>query len=181
MLSKRSERYRLPPGKSLPNLAGNPDSSTNVGVCDPLRSRIATRLWHTNKQIERRYGHLWRLTTNVWIELCRAFENRCAYCGIESTAEALTVDHFDPLSRGGRHELSNILPACWPCNSKKGVKIIDVRPTPGAPIWSPLPRYDLDEPAPPAPLVPPTPEEWAAMTDGQRWIRVLDFPPPNRV
>ncbi len=44
------------------------------------------------------------------------FDDRCVYCGTEGE---LTVDHIIPLSRGGRHILSNIKPACRSCNSKK--------------------------------------------------------------
>ena len=32
------------------------------------------------------------------------------------------MDHLTPLSKGGSHTVSNIVPACRPCNSRKGVK-----------------------------------------------------------
>ena len=44
------------------------------------------------------------------------FGDRCAYCGATGR---LTVDHVVPLARGGMHILSNIRPACKPCNSQK--------------------------------------------------------------
>lgn len=31
----------------------------------------------------------------------------------------MTMDHFFPLSRGGRHDVSNVVPACGPCNFSK--------------------------------------------------------------
>lgn len=40
----------------------------------------------------------------------------CTYCGSDR-AEA--VDHVIPLSRGGRDDVSNLVPACKPCNSSK--------------------------------------------------------------
>jgi 5-methylcytosine-specific restriction endonuclease McrA len=40
---------------------------------------------------------------------------RCVYC--EAPAEHL--DHVVPLSRGGRDILSNVVPACAPCNLDK--------------------------------------------------------------
>lgn len=40
----------------------------------------------------------------------------CAYC---SATENITIDHITPLSRGGRHEASNLAPACFSCNSSK--------------------------------------------------------------
>lgn len=41
---------------------------------------------------------------------------RCVYC--EAPAEHL--DHIQPLSRGGRDVLANVLPACADCNLAKG-------------------------------------------------------------
>lgn len=40
----------------------------------------------------------------------------CAYCR-ESSAD--TLDHVQPLSRGGKHEIENLLPACKACNFEK--------------------------------------------------------------
>jgi len=42
----------------------------------------------------------------------------CVYCG--RPAKALEVDHFDPLSKGGSIEISNIIPCCRWCNASKG-------------------------------------------------------------
>lgn len=43
---------------------------------------------------------------------------RCVYC--EAPAEHL--DHVQPLSRGGRDLLSNVVPACAACNLDKGAR-----------------------------------------------------------
>lgn len=43
-------------------------------------------------------------------------ERGCAYCGKLAT----TSDHFIPVSRGGKSEPGNLIPACISCNSKKG-------------------------------------------------------------
>lgn len=40
----------------------------------------------------------------------------CAYC---LKAKSDTIDHVIPLSRGGTNFISNLLPACVSCNSKK--------------------------------------------------------------
>ena len=55
-------------------------------------------------------------------ELSNAFEhfvNSCAYCG---KIHNLTIDHYIPLSKGGQHAISNIVPACLSCNCSKGAK-----------------------------------------------------------
>ncbi len=45
---------------------------------------------------------------------------RCAYC----PSEGKTIDHVVPLARGGRDEISNLVPACKACNSSKGAKLL---------------------------------------------------------
>ena len=45
----------------------------------------------------------------------------CWMCGCER-AETFHVDHVKPLSKGGWHCLSNLRPACGPCNLSKGAK-----------------------------------------------------------
>lgn len=57
------------------------------------------------------------VTRRDWLALCRRFGGRCAYCAERSD---LTMDHVVPLSRGGRHAIGNILPACDRCNKSKG-------------------------------------------------------------
>ena len=47
------------------------------------------------------------------------FDNCCAYCGKQHKAMDLEIEHFVPISKGGTHVLSNIVPACKPCNSSK--------------------------------------------------------------
>lgn len=44
------------------------------------------------------------------------FDGRCAYCG--GTGD-MQIEHLVPISRGGTHVLSNILPACQRCNFSK--------------------------------------------------------------
>jgi 5-methylcytosine-specific restriction endonuclease McrA len=56
------------------------------------------------------------LSTAEWNAILERFSGRCAYCGC---SEDLTVDHFVPLSKGGKIGAGNIVPACARCNSKK--------------------------------------------------------------
>jgi len=55
-------------------------------------------------------------TADEFRVLCSEYGDRCAYCQEESP---LTADHAVPLSRGGSNWISNILPACKSCNSRK--------------------------------------------------------------
>jgi 5-methylcytosine-specific restriction protein A len=43
----------------------------------------------------------------------------CHYCGQQVGAPALTMDHLVPLSRGGRSNKGNLVPACKDCNNRK--------------------------------------------------------------
>ncbi len=43
----------------------------------------------------------------------------CYYCGVKVRPDELTMDHIIPLSRGGRSEKINIVPACKECNNRK--------------------------------------------------------------
>jgi len=44
----------------------------------------------------------------------------CAYCGDHFPEGELTVEHIHPVSRGGRHEWTNVVTACRSCNTRKG-------------------------------------------------------------
>jgi 5-methylcytosine-specific restriction endonuclease McrA len=66
-------------------------------------------------------------TWDLWMAKVDFYEWRCVYCGIELTLKAneknrLTCDHFVAIKNGGTHYISNLLPACKSCNSRKGAK-----------------------------------------------------------
>jgi len=48
----------------------------------------------------------------------------CVYCNCELQWESSTVDHVVPLSKGGTHDLENLVLACELCNSRKGSKLL---------------------------------------------------------
>lgn len=58
-----------------------------------------------------------RITPAQWELILSRCNNRCIYCHIQS--DKLTMDHLDPLMRGGKHAIENVAPACRSCNSKK--------------------------------------------------------------
>lgn len=58
------------------------------------------------------------LTREQWNEIKGAYGFRCVYCGRKM--QRLTMDHIVPLSKGGAHTASNVVPACASCNASKG-------------------------------------------------------------
>jgi 5-methylcytosine-specific restriction endonuclease McrA len=68
----------------------------------------------------RRAGRMARadndLTAEQWLAILDAWA-RCAYCG--DRERALQKDCVQPLSRGGRYTLGNVVPACASCNASK--------------------------------------------------------------
>src|ERR1035437_2924333 len=57
-------------------------------------------------------------TFGEWRALLEDSGYACSYCGC--TDKPLARDHVIPISRGGSNYISNIVPACKPCNSSKG-------------------------------------------------------------
>ncbi len=47
-------------------------------------------------------------------------QSLCMYCGREFPRSALTRDHVQPVSKGGRDLWENVVSACLHCNSRKG-------------------------------------------------------------
>lgn len=71
---------------------------------------------HKRRAITR--GALGReVTPEQWDERKYEFGGRCAYCN--ERAEVLEMEHMDPLSCGGIHDMDNIVPACRECNASK--------------------------------------------------------------
>jgi 5-methylcytosine-specific restriction endonuclease McrA len=80
----------------------------------------------------------------------------CQYCKKKLTEKRLTIDHVVPVSRGGRHEWTNVVAACSACNNRKGSRTPEqanmrLEKSPSVPRW--LPSHELDvrpERTPPA-------------------------------
>jgi len=51
--------------------------------------------------------------------------DRCFYCGVHLLPNEMTIDHFNPISNGGRRtSIENVVAACEHCNNKKDNKIL---------------------------------------------------------
>jgi 5-methylcytosine-specific restriction endonuclease McrA len=60
------------------------------------------------------------------LKLFRESHEHCHYCGVWLELRFRTIDHVVPLSKGGRHNMDNIVVACKPCNCKKHDSMPDV-------------------------------------------------------
>jgi 5-methylcytosine-specific restriction endonuclease McrA len=49
-------------------------------------------------------------------QIFEAWQHQCAYCG----DAADTLDHVKPRHKGGATVTTNLVPACRPCNRRKG-------------------------------------------------------------
>ena len=54
-------------------------------------------------------------------ELKKLYAGPCSYC---KASGEMTLDHVVPISKGGVHGVSNLVPACGPCNFSKGQKLL---------------------------------------------------------
>ena len=50
----------------------------------------------------------------------------CHYCKKVSTGTDMEIDHVIPMSKGGPHDLSNLVVCCKPCNCSKYNKLPEV-------------------------------------------------------
>ena len=62
------------------------------------------------------------ITRIQWQAVLKRFDYSCCYCGIKGK---MTLEHLEPLTRGGGNFLGNIAPACNTCNRKKWSATLD--------------------------------------------------------
>ena len=62
------------------------------------------------------------LTVVQWKGRITEYQGLCSYC--LQPMIRFTQDHMIPLTRGGSHTLSNVVPCCQSCNSRKGTKTL---------------------------------------------------------
>lgn len=91
--------------------------------CQPRfnRHRQRENVDHQRRRARTVHAVIGRFTLVDWEAVKAAYDSRCAYCGRDDVP--LTQDHVIPLSKGGAHTKENIVPACRPCNSRKGNRL----------------------------------------------------------
>lgn len=60
------------------------------------------------------------ISKKLRFEILKRSDFACTYCGAKAPDVELVIDHVDPVSRGGADEESNMVAACFDCNSGKG-------------------------------------------------------------
>jgi 5-methylcytosine-specific restriction endonuclease McrA len=97
-------------------------SVSSVSVVPPRRTfsaaqrSAANRARYAKRRQRRLAGVDNDLTSAEWADLVSAWGG-CAYCHAETTQ--LQRDCVQPISRGGRYTLENVVPACRSCNASK--------------------------------------------------------------
>ena len=66
------------------------------------------------------------LTLREWLDTLEYFDWCCAYC---RRMEFACMDHFVPVTQGGGTTKDNCVPACVSCNSTKGGRHPNIRPS----------------------------------------------------
>ena len=61
------------------------------------------------------------IPASALISLLKSQNSACPYCGCE-LGKGKHLDHIIPLSRGGKHVITNVQYTCQPCNDSKGAK-----------------------------------------------------------
>lgn len=114
---------------------------------NPDKVKVKTARWRKNNPEKAKAKHKRRralkrgatisdFTAEQWHLLLERYHYCCFYCG--NSPEEFHQEHIIPLSMGGNHTESNIVPACPRCNLQKGAKTLEAFLT--API-----KRDLDE------------------------------------
>jgi 5-methylcytosine-specific restriction endonuclease McrA len=96
----------------------NPEKAKAIGRAWAAANPEAVDACRKRRKALLRGATIRDLTADQWISIQFAFDHRCAYCGKRRKGR-LTQDHITPLSKGGPHTASNVVPACQSCNSRK--------------------------------------------------------------
>ena len=107
-------------------------TSCSVGACRRIHygkglCNIHYYKYVTRPRLRTKYdAQIVDFTPEQWEQIKTDFNHLCAYCGGQAELEQ---DHVTPISKGGNHTASNIVPACRSCNARKSNSIGKYTPT----------------------------------------------------
>lgn len=90
---------------------------TNKYASDNIEKTRKNRISREQRRRARKNELINDFTKVEWLTCMKYFEDKCAYCG--GSDGKITQDHFTPVSKGGHYTESNIVPACFSCNTQK--------------------------------------------------------------
>jgi 5-methylcytosine-specific restriction endonuclease McrA len=110
----------------------NPEKRRETNKLNHLKNRnkrlIQTKEWRlanmdkARSYVLKRRGLIKSTAKQISIkEINKLYSSSCKYCGSNDKIE---IDHIVPLSKGGRHSIGNLAPACRKCNASKGDKFL---------------------------------------------------------
>jgi len=65
------------------------------------------------------------LSKKIRFEVFKRDKFTCQYCGAKSPEVILNVDHIDPVAKGGKNDILNLITSCFDCNSGKSDRILN--------------------------------------------------------
>lgn len=96
--------------------AANPEKSRKWYKIYHTRHPEKSSEYHTRRRAREVNAEGNGVTARQWEKIKEEYFQRCAYCNQEKPPQ---MDHIVPLSKGGKHDIDNIVPACKSCNSSK--------------------------------------------------------------
>ena len=122
--------------QSREEYAENPEAAKKLhqawALANPKKEKARADRGNASRRMRWQETPINDLTAEQWAIILAAFKHCCAYCGKseKQLEKALEQDHVTPLSKGGSHTASNIVPACRSCNAKKstGPPLVPVQP-----------------------------------------------------
>ena len=108
------ERYRENPGLSA-------EKQRKWHIKNPEKSQAIIERANAKRQSLYRRAPLNDFTDGQFPAILKRYGYICVWCGLSSNS--LEQDHVIPLSRGGPHTASNIVPACRSCNASRNNKM----------------------------------------------------------
>ena len=118
---QRKYWHRTNPQRKLNNIINKVYIDKRIRA-NRIKTRVHLNMMaHVRRSMKRNLAHT--LTVEQWEQAKLYFNNKCVYCGSEST---LTQDHHTPLNKGGEYTKENIVPACLSCNSSKGDRLVTI-------------------------------------------------------
>jgi 5-methylcytosine-specific restriction endonuclease McrA len=101
----------------------NPEKRRKIERAWLEKTPLARATFNANRAARRRRAAGGGVSAAQWNGTVEEYGGRCAYC---AQLGRPTMDHIEPLSKGGEHDVANVVPVCKSCNSRKNTKTLAV-------------------------------------------------------